>query len=74
MSTTQRKKVNSSSMFLRNDLSLVQYFLSQVASFIWKLKNDSELFLKPFFYSCPVTPEEVRPTIAYTESHKTVII
>ena len=37
-------------MFLRNDLSLVQCFLSPVTSFIWKLKNDSELFLKQFFY------------------------
>lgn len=61
-------------MFLKNDSSLVQYFLSQVTNFIWKLKNDRGLFLEQFFYSCPVTSEIARPMMTYTESNKIVNI
>lgn len=65
-----KKKFSSSSVFLKNDLSLVQYFLSQVTNFIWKWKNDRGLFLEQFFCSCPVTSEEVRPMMTYTEEQQ----
>lgn len=59
-------------MFLKNDLSLVQYFRSQVTNFVWKLKNGRGLFLKQFLYSCLVTSEEAKAMMTYIDSNKIV--
>lgn len=50
--------MNSYSMFLKNDLSLRCYFLSQKPIFIWKLKNDGGLVIKCFFLSRPCALQE----------------